>query len=127
MSKVVNKYRNIRFLIDVITISGSFIIAYLMNSSKVTFVEFLLILSIFIFTWFIAAYFSSIYGDRRSKKFSEELVYIFYTTLLYAILLSSVSFFINFLYLNTGQLFNPIPIYYSRKVYFQEIYPFNYL
>jgi putative colanic acid biosynthesis UDP-glucose lipid carrier transferase len=105
MSKVVNKYRNIRFLIDVITISGAFISAYWMNSSKVTFVEFLIILAIFIFTWFTAAYFSSIYGDRRSKKFSEEFVYIFYTILLYAILLSSVSFFINFLYLNTGQLF----------------------
>lgn len=105
MSKVVNKYRNIRFLIDVIIISCAFAIAYWMNSSKVTIVQFLLILAIFILTWFAAAYFSSIYGDRRSKKFSEELVYIFYTVLLYAILLSSVSFFINFLYLNTGQLF----------------------
>ena len=105
MSKVVNKYRNIRFLIDVIIISCAFAIAYWMNSSKVTIVQFLLILAIFILTWFTAAYFSSIYGDRRSKKFSEELVYIFYTVLLYAILLSSVSFFINFLYLNTGQLF----------------------
>lgn len=105
MTKVVKKYRNIRFFVDVLIISGAFTASYCMNSSKVTTIQFLLILAIFILTWFAASYFSSIYGDRRSKKFSEEFVYISYTILLYAILLSSLSFFINFLYLNTGPLF----------------------
>ena len=55
--------------------------------------------------WFIAANFSTLYGDRRSKKFSEEIVFIFYTILLYLILFSSASFFMHSIFKIEGSFF----------------------
>jgi putative colanic acid biosynthesis UDP-glucose lipid carrier transferase len=45
-------------------------------------------------TWYISAWFSKLYADRRSNKYSEEIVFIVYALILYTIVLSSVSFFL---------------------------------
>lgn len=50
---------------------------------------FLSILFLFsLVSWYIAAQFSNLYSDLRSKKFSEEIIYILFTVFLFIILLS---------------------------------------
>lgn len=51
-------------------------------------------LTITIVFWYILSQVSKLYADRRSNKFSEEIIFITYNTLLLAILLSSSLFFI---------------------------------
>ncbi len=51
--------------------------------------------------WYIAASFSSLYTDRRSNKFSEEIIFIINTLIIYTVLLSSLFFFLrNFVRFN---------------------------
>lgn len=45
-------------------------------------------------TWYISTSFSRLYADRRSNKYSEEIVFIIYSLILYTVVLSSVSFFL---------------------------------
>jgi putative colanic acid biosynthesis UDP-glucose lipid carrier transferase len=57
-------------------------------------------------TWYIATSFSKLYADRRSNKYSEEMVFIVYSLIIYAIILSSVSFFIqNYIEISSAELF----------------------
>jgi putative colanic acid biosynthesis UDP-glucose lipid carrier transferase len=105
MSKVDKKYKLNRILLDILLIGISFIVTYWITGAVfqfTLFISFTILLSI---VWLIASYFSSIYGDRRSKKFSEEFTYIFYTFFLYTILLSSLSFFINLFFKNPVAFF----------------------
>ena len=94
MSKINQRYQSIRFLLDAlmivlayfITINFDIFHAGLVNKSQP-----FLFITIGLCSWYTAAYFSTIYGDRRSKKFSEEIVFILYTIVIFLIL---------FLYLN---------------------------
>lgn len=98
MSKLDKKYKPKRIIFDLVIISLSFIISYLVTKTVFISSIFYFALLILISLWLFASYFSSIYGDRRAKKFSEELTYILYTFLLYLILLSSISILINHYY-----------------------------
>ncbi len=97
MAKAYNRYILIRYIIDA-PVAG---IAYLLSiqltdSGKLapgnwyTYVFLLITLII----WYIAASFSKLYADRRSNKFSEEIIFIVYTLILFTILMSSASFFL---------------------------------
>jgi putative colanic acid biosynthesis UDP-glucose lipid carrier transferase len=44
--------------------------------------------------WYVSASFAKLYADRRSNKFSEEIIFIVYTLILFTILMSSASFFL---------------------------------
>lgn len=44
--------------------------------------------------WFFLSFISKLYADRRSNKFSEEIVFILYHLLLFTIVLSSILFFL---------------------------------
>lgn len=44
--------------------------------------------------WFFLSFISKLYADRRSNKFSEEIVFILYHLLLFTITLSSILFFL---------------------------------
>jgi hypothetical protein len=107
MSKVDKKYKLNRILFDILLIATSFVVTYCITGAEFQFAQFISFTILLSIIWLIASYFSSIYGDRRSKKFSEELTYIFYTFFLYIILLSSLSFFINLFFKN------PIVFFYS--------------
>lgn len=86
------KYRIVRCLIDTPIIFLALLVAYHYFPQP----EFIypgkpFISIIFIFSvvsWYIAAVFSNIYADLRSKKFSEEIIYILFTVFLFIILLS---------------------------------------
>ena len=105
MSKVDDKFKFNRVLFDIVLILFSFGVALFSSDNKIIFSGKFLFSFILSFLWLIAAYFSSIYGDRRAKKFSEEVTYIFYTFLLFTLLISSLSFFINIYFKNSLNIF----------------------
>ncbi|MGV3684520.1 MAG: undecaprenyl-phosphate glucose phosphotransferase [Daejeonella sp.] len=86
------KYRVVRCLIEVPVILAALYIAYHYFPQP----EFIypgrpFISIVFLFSvvaWYIAAQFSGVYADLRSKKFSEEIIYILFTVFLFVILLS---------------------------------------
>ena len=45
--------------------------------------------------WYTMSIFSKLYMERRSNKFSEEIVFVIYHTILFSVSLSSVLFFLN--------------------------------
>ena len=106
MAKSYNRYIRIRYIIDAPVVCISYLVAasisfgqnFLHNETK----NFLFIL-IALVAWYITGIFSKLYADRRSNKFSEEIIFVIYTLILFAILLSSFFFFLrNFLEYTTA-------------------------
>lgn len=98
MSKKNNRYAAIRYITDVPIVGLSYLLASAMSlktnlweSSWQTY--FLVFVSIVI--WYISTSFSHLYKDRRSNKYSEEIIFIIYTLAIYMIVLSSAFFFLN--------------------------------
>lgn len=97
MAKAYNRYTIIRYFIDAPIVCLSYLLAYRITSGNIPVNE---PAQIYLFTllaltvWYIAASFSRMYTDRRSNKYSEEIIFILYTIILFTILLSSVSFFL---------------------------------
>ncbi len=97
MSKRVNRYIVIRYLIDSPVIGISYLSAIRLTDAQkfesLSYGDYLfLLLSIAI--WYIVASFSHLYTERRSNKFSEEIIFTVYTLILFSIALSSASFFL---------------------------------
>ena len=97
MAKTYNRYTTIRYIIDAPIVGLSYLLAYNISSGNnigysnpynyaFTFIA--------LTVWYIATSFSRLYADRRSNKYSEEIVFIIYTIILFTILLSSASFFL---------------------------------
>ncbi len=90
-------YRSVRVLIEIPILFISFwIVSYNLTGSvnfsdqaNYTFLLFSVI------AWYSCAQVSHLYTDLRSNKFSEEITYIIFTLLLFAILLSSFLFFLS--------------------------------
>ena len=86
------KYRIVRYLIDIPIILIALLIAYhYFPQPEFIFPGRPLLSLLFLFSvvsWYIAAQFSNLYSDLRSKKFSEEIIYILFTVFLFIILLS---------------------------------------
>lgn len=90
-------YQLVRFLIEIPILFISFwIVSYNLTDlvnfsdpSNYTFILFSII------AWYSCAQVSHLYTDLRSNKFSEEITYIVFTLLLFAILLSSFLFFLS--------------------------------
>lgn len=78
-----------------------------------------------IISWYLCAQVSNLYIDRRSNRFSEEVIFILYTLLLFTVLLAASFFFLNiytgydvvfFFYFNTCFCLIQITTkYYLRK------------
>ncbi len=97
MTKSYNRYTLIKYIIDGPVIGISFIVArrlVLKQSIFANDASNYLFLLIALTTWYVATAFSKLYKDRRSNKYSEEIVFIAYTLVIYSILLSSISFFL---------------------------------
>ena len=97
MAKAYNRYTIIRYIIDAPIIGLSYFFALTLSSqengvSNNTNIYLFTLLALIV--WYIAASFSRLYADRRSNKYSEEIVFIIYTIILFTILLTSVSFFL---------------------------------
>lgn len=101
MAKTYNRYTTIRYIIDAPIVGISYLLAInistgqsIVNSTGYDY----LFTFISLIVWYIAASFSRLYADRRSNKFSEDIIFIIYTIMLFTILLSSVSFFLRDFY-----------------------------
>ena len=97
MAKNYNRYTTIRYIIDAPIVGISYLLAVNISSGQKiseSGTDNYLFTLISLIVWYIAASFSRLYADRRSNKYSEEIVFIIYTIMLFTILLSSVSFFL---------------------------------
>ena len=97
MAKPYNRYTIIRYIIDAPVVGISYFVASRFNSgqsiiSTDRYTLFFTLISLML--WYIAASFTRLYADRRSNKYSEEIIFIIYTIILFTILLSSASFFL---------------------------------
>lgn len=106
MAKLDYRYTLIRYVIDAPIVG----IGYLL-SAKATLsqelpdnsVSDILLTGLALLVWYLAASFSRLYTDRRSNKYSEEIIFIIYTLIIYTIFLSSVFFFLrNYVRFNAG-------------------------
>ncbi|WP_423147445.1 undecaprenyl-phosphate glucose phosphotransferase [Rubrolithibacter danxiaensis] len=110
-------YNTIRYLIDAPILFISFWIAkYFFPNTEIYSDEsygFVFIL-FSIIAWYSAAQVSRLYTDRRTKKYSEEIIYITFTILLFAILLTSFLFFLR----NNFQFSNYFFVIYFATLFF---------
>jgi putative colanic acid biosynthesis UDP-glucose lipid carrier transferase len=86
---------NISYILDVLTILTSYIIAknIIFNIDYQVFNYNFFILSIIL--WLSMSFFSKIYLVKRHNKFSEEMVQIIYHSILFVVSLTSLLFFLN--------------------------------
>ncbi|MDB5230097.1 MAG: exopolysaccharide biosynthesis polyprenyl glycosylphosphotransferase [Chitinophagaceae bacterium] len=103
MAKTYNRYTNIRYVIDAPLVALAYLLA-LVSFNKIPDANDLLFSIIAIILWYVAGSFSKLHKDRRSDKFSEEIVFILYTLLLYGILISSAAFFFRNVFAFTSRL-----------------------
>lgn len=97
MARAYNRYTTIRYIIDAPIVCISYLLAFSLSSGKNLGnpdANMYLFTLIALVVWYVAASFSRLYADRRSNKYSEEIVFIVYSIILFTILLSSVSFFL---------------------------------
>lgn len=97
MAKAYNRYTTLRYIIDAPIVCISYFLALGITSrgtpgNSMLFTYLFTVIALIV--WYIAASFSRLYADRRSNKYSEEIVFIIYSIILFTILLSSVSFFL---------------------------------
>lgn len=98
MPKTYNKYTAARYIIDAPLICISYLLATFF-SNNTSFPhnvgELLIMLCVSLALWYLAGSFSHLYADRRSNKYSEEIIFIIYTLIIYMVILSSSFFFLN--------------------------------
>ena len=103
-----HKYLLLRYIFDAPIVFGSYLLAlYFSGILAITENNFnnYLFSFVIIAVWYTAASFSRLYADRRSNKFSEEIIFIIYSLILFSILLSSIAFFLRFFIKFTGEFF----------------------
>lgn len=84
----------IRFALDALVILIGYQIAVLLYFNLFPKFSFLFYL-VSCIIWYTMSIFSKLYMERRSNKFSEEIVFVIYHTILFSVSLSSVLFFLN--------------------------------
>lgn len=106
MAKLDNRYTLIRYVIDAPIVGIGYLLSAKATLSQdqpdAPLFDFLLT-GLALLVWYLAASFSRLYTDRRSNKYSEEIIFIIYTLIIYTIFLSSVFFFLrNYVRFNAG-------------------------
>lgn len=95
MTKPFFIYNAVRYLIDApLIIISLFLATILATGSAVRFSDssYFIFILFSVIAWYTSAKVSKIYADQNSKKFSEEIIYIIITHVLFAILLTSFLF-----------------------------------
>jgi putative colanic acid biosynthesis UDP-glucose lipid carrier transferase len=110
MQRRYHKFVAVRYLIDAPIVCLCVILSLLFCNESRLFdntAGLPVLLGLSLILWYVAAAFSHLYADRRSNKFSEEIVFVIYTQINYAIIFSSGLFFLsNFTQIqNTLQFF----------------------
>jgi len=103
-----NKYLLLRYIFDAPIAVCAYLFALyfsgILSLSENNFNNYLFTVVV-IAVWYTAGSFSRLYADRRSNKFSDEIIFILYSIILFAILLSSISFFLRSIVHFTGVFF----------------------
>jgi len=97
MTKAANKYTLLKYIIDAPVVLGSFFVSlWLLDLHRGFFYSIGLVLFalLAVIIWYVAGSFSRLYAERRSNKFSEEIVFILYSLILFGILITSSAFFL---------------------------------
>jgi putative colanic acid biosysnthesis UDP-glucose lipid carrier transferase len=97
MAKATHKYTLLRYIIDAPVVMASFFISLrLLHLHEGHFynIALLLFALLSVIIWYVAGSFSRLYAERRSNKFSEEIVFILYSLILFGILITSSAFFL---------------------------------
>ena len=106
MAKLDNRYTLIRYVIDAPIVGIGYLLsakATLSQEQADNSISDILLTGLALLVWYLAASFSRLYTDRRSNKYSEEIIFIIYTLIIYTIFLSSVFFFLrNYVRFNAG-------------------------
>lgn len=106
MAKLDNRYTLIRYVIDAPIVGIGYLLSVKATLSQVpddAAIPDFLLTGLALLVWYMAASFSRLYTDRRSNKYSEEIIFIIYTLIIYTIFLSSVFFFLrNYVRFNAG-------------------------
>ena len=106
MAKLDNRYTLIRYIIDAPIVGIGYLVAVqftLSQSEPHNSAASFLFTILAMVVWYLAAAFSRLYTDRRSNKYSEEIIFIIYTLIIYTVLMSSVFFFLrNYVRFNAG-------------------------
>lgn len=95
MKKKVSNYNTTRYLADALAILMAYCFNLLIYFNSIPKGFNLIFISCTILFWYVSTQFSKLYSDRRSNKFSEEIIFISYNIVLFAILLSSAMYFID--------------------------------
>ncbi|RFM26651.1 undecaprenyl-phosphate glucose phosphotransferase [Deminuibacter soli] len=96
MAKAYNRYATLRYLIDIPLLLIAYWGALAIGNRQLlpNSVSYYLFSLIILGAWFMSGIFSKVYTDKRSDKFSEQIVYIFYNLFLFGLFLSSASYFL---------------------------------
>jgi putative colanic acid biosynthesis UDP-glucose lipid carrier transferase len=87
MKKNQNFYTLLRYLLDAISIFAAYgLIQWQYHPVQNESLLFYFYPFILLATWYFAGIYSKLYEERRSNKFSEEIIFIFYNTILFTIL-----------------------------------------
>ena len=94
MKKKLQFYNTTRYIADALAIIIAYAICLFLQFSNFLQGFSLVFLVLTIIFWYVISQVSKLYADRRSNKFSEEIIFITYNTFLTGILLSSAMYFI---------------------------------
>ncbi|MBR2648157.1 MAG: undecaprenyl-phosphate glucose phosphotransferase [Sediminibacterium sp.] len=95
MTKNARYFNVTRYLADAFAIVLAYIVTLLISFSSFVTAFNISFLAFSIVFWYLLSQISKLYSDRRSNKFSEEIVFIVYNTLLLSITLSSSLYFLD--------------------------------
>jgi putative colanic acid biosynthesis UDP-glucose lipid carrier transferase len=105
MKKNLQLYHVTRYLADALAILVAYIVVLLIHFGSIGEGFNITFLVLSILFWYLLTQVSKLYAERRSNKFSEEIIFIAYNTILLAILLSSSMFFLDLNPTYTTQFF----------------------
>ena len=87
--------RNIKYTLDALVLLLAYVLSiYIFNRGQWAHVSFVFF-TVSCVIWYTMSIFSKLYTERRSNKFSEEIVFIIYHAILFAVSLSSILFFLS--------------------------------
>lgn len=95
MKKTAHYYKITRYLADAVAILLAYFVTLFTRFSQIFSVFSFVFLAFSILFWYVISQVSKLYADRRSNKFSEEIIFITYQILLFSILLSSSLYFVD--------------------------------
>jgi putative colanic acid biosynthesis UDP-glucose lipid carrier transferase len=88
-------YNVLRYALDAFSILCAYLVieyAYPFSSEGLTYQGLFIFLSIA--TWYFCSVYSKLYAERRSNKFSEEIIFVLYNSMLFSVLISALLFFL---------------------------------